>query len=90
MGGRSVKEEEFNQVKLLQAAGLKQKQICTIGDARYWSTKIPDKELPTIKSLYLRGYSQKHIAKIYSVDQSHISRIVNNHKRGRIMPSVTR
>jgi hypothetical protein len=53
------------------------------GDKSYL-TRIPENELQVIKDLYESGITQKQIAIKYGVDQSHISRIVNNHKKGRV------
>lgn len=57
--------------------------VATRGDANHF-TRIPESELINIKTLYLSGMPQHEIAKKYGVHQSHISRIVNNHKRGRV------
>lgn len=47
-------------------------------------TIIPDEELQVIRYRFGSGERQSIIAKDYGVDQSHISRIVNFHKRGRV------
>jgi len=55
----------------------------TSGDENH-NTKVLESDLPIIKKLYADGLAQWRIGQIYGVDQSHISRIVNGHKRGRI------
>lgn len=42
------------------------------------NSKIKDKEIPHIKALYKIGFKQKQISAMYNVNQSAISRIVNN------------
>jgi hypothetical protein len=41
-------------------------------------TKLTLKDVNKIKELYSNNHSQSHIAKIYGIQQSSISRIVNN------------
>lgn len=46
--------------------------------SKMWSSKLKEKDIQKIRSLYKKGHSQKEIGEMFGITQSNISHIVNS------------